>query len=250
MQGIVLAAGKGSRLGALTERIPKALIEVDGRPLVSYAIALLRALGIHEIIVVGGCHFEVLQDYIASKGEEILIIENKRFEWESLTSLEAALQHIHGPFLQIDVDFVYSWELVDHIRGLMHQRGIQVFGTPARYMIPDDMVKIKSRPDGTVAEMAKDLKDFNYGYTGMMSCDKENLEVLTKTVQGLLEAPLGKSERVWSMLPKLAQKGGRVAVADIDEYSAVEVDETEDIKKAERFIKEHTEDVSKFFVDS
>ena len=38
MQAVLLAAGLGSRLGSLTERIPKALITVGGEPLLAYAV--------------------------------------------------------------------------------------------------------------------------------------------------------------------------------------------------------------------
>jgi 2-C-methyl-D-erythritol 4-phosphate cytidylyltransferase len=47
--GIVAAAGSGLRLGA---EVPKALVPLAGRPLVSWAVEALRAGGVDEVVVV------------------------------------------------------------------------------------------------------------------------------------------------------------------------------------------------------
>ncbi len=51
MTGVVLCAGRGTRLAPLTERLPKPLVEVGGRPMVHYPLALLRAAGIHRVVL-------------------------------------------------------------------------------------------------------------------------------------------------------------------------------------------------------
>ena len=51
MRAMILAAGFGSRLRPLTDRVPKPLIEVGGQPLIAYPLALLRAAGIREVII-------------------------------------------------------------------------------------------------------------------------------------------------------------------------------------------------------
>ena len=43
MRGLILAAGRGSRMGALGDDRPKCLVELDGRPLLDRQIAALRA---------------------------------------------------------------------------------------------------------------------------------------------------------------------------------------------------------------
>jgi len=51
MTGVVLCAGRGTRLAPLTEQTPKPLVEVAGRPMVHYPLALLRAAGIRRIVL-------------------------------------------------------------------------------------------------------------------------------------------------------------------------------------------------------
>jgi L-glutamine-phosphate cytidylyltransferase len=54
VKGIVLAAGRGSRLGELTSDRPKALIEIGGRTLLDRQVTALRHAGAREVAVVAG----------------------------------------------------------------------------------------------------------------------------------------------------------------------------------------------------
>lgn len=51
MKALVLSAGYGERLRPLTEKIPKPLLEVGGRPLIHYPLLMLRRAGIAEIAI-------------------------------------------------------------------------------------------------------------------------------------------------------------------------------------------------------
>jgi NDP-sugar pyrophosphorylase family protein len=51
VRGMILAAGKGTRLRPLTESVPKALIEVAGQPMIAFPLRLLRAAGITEVVI-------------------------------------------------------------------------------------------------------------------------------------------------------------------------------------------------------
>jgi mannose-1-phosphate guanylyltransferase len=47
----ILGAGLGTRLKPLTENIPKPLLEIGRRPIITYAMAHLRAVGVKDFIV-------------------------------------------------------------------------------------------------------------------------------------------------------------------------------------------------------
>ena len=48
---MVLAAGYGTRLKPLTDRVPKPLVPVAGKPMIQYALDKLQAYGIEEIVI-------------------------------------------------------------------------------------------------------------------------------------------------------------------------------------------------------
>src|SRR5690348_17540871 len=51
MKVMMLAAGKGERLRPLTDRIPKPLVEVGGKPLVVWHLERLAAAGFAEVVL-------------------------------------------------------------------------------------------------------------------------------------------------------------------------------------------------------
>ena len=53
-RALILAAGRGSRMRALTANQPKCLVELGGRSLLNWQLAALRTAGIQEIAVVTG----------------------------------------------------------------------------------------------------------------------------------------------------------------------------------------------------
>jgi NDP-sugar pyrophosphorylase family protein len=47
----ILGAGLGTRLRLLTEKMPKPLLSIGGRPIITYAMEHLRSIGVHRFIV-------------------------------------------------------------------------------------------------------------------------------------------------------------------------------------------------------
>jgi NDP-sugar pyrophosphorylase family protein len=68
MKAVILAAGKGTRLGALTEYVPKPMISIGGVPLLERIMQALPNV-IDEIIIVVGYRSEVIQNYFGDEYE-------------------------------------------------------------------------------------------------------------------------------------------------------------------------------------
>lgn len=62
-QAVVLAAGKGSRLGGITEALPKPMIPIRGKPILEHTIERLTAHGVREIFINLYHHAQTIQIY-------------------------------------------------------------------------------------------------------------------------------------------------------------------------------------------
>jgi NDP-sugar pyrophosphorylase family protein len=59
----ILAGGLGTRLYPVTERIPKALVEINGDPFLAHQLRLLRGRGIEHVVLCIGQHGDRIRDY-------------------------------------------------------------------------------------------------------------------------------------------------------------------------------------------
>jgi L-glutamine-phosphate cytidylyltransferase len=63
MKGIILAAGRGQRMKALTDEKPKCLVKLHGKPLLERQLDALRGGGISQIAIVTGYKHEMLEEW-------------------------------------------------------------------------------------------------------------------------------------------------------------------------------------------
>ncbi|MCM1038216.1 MAG: glucose-1-phosphate cytidylyltransferase [Ruminococcus sp.] len=63
MKAIILAGGLGSRLGNLTENIPKPMLEIGGRPILWHIMKIYAHYGIRDFVICGGYKVNVIKDY-------------------------------------------------------------------------------------------------------------------------------------------------------------------------------------------
>jgi dTDP-glucose pyrophosphorylase len=54
MIGIILAAGRGTRMGTLTAQVPKPLLRVRGRPIIEHILGGFRSAGVRDVVIVTG----------------------------------------------------------------------------------------------------------------------------------------------------------------------------------------------------
>lgn len=64
MKAMVLAAGRGERMRPLTDRMPKPLVPVAGRPLIEHVIVRLARAGVTELVVNLGYRGDQLREHL------------------------------------------------------------------------------------------------------------------------------------------------------------------------------------------
>jgi len=66
MQAIILAGGLGTRLGARTRDLPKALIQIAGRPFLAWLVEALARSGYRQLVMCIGHYGEQIIDYLGT----------------------------------------------------------------------------------------------------------------------------------------------------------------------------------------
>lgn len=100
-KGMILAAGRGTRLGPLTEKLPKPLLPVANRPVMAQAIAALQRVGIMEICA-----------NVSYRGEQIVqafgddTVEGVQLHWQREQSLTGTAGGLKGMQCHLEDELV------------------------------------------------------------------------------------------------------------------------------------------------
>jgi MurNAc alpha-1-phosphate uridylyltransferase len=107
-KAMVLAAGYGMRLRPLTDRIPKPLIPVAGKPMIEYALDRLREYGVEEVVInVSHLKEQLIAHLSSCKGLNIKISEEAE-PLETGGGLKHALPLLGSePFFTINSDILW-----------------------------------------------------------------------------------------------------------------------------------------------
>ncbi|PSQ17133.1 UTP--glucose-1-phosphate uridylyltransferase [Halobacteriales archaeon QS_8_69_26] len=109
MQGVVLAAGEGTRLRPLTADRPKALVTVDGRPICSWCFDRLLDAGVDELVVVVGYLGDRIRERYGDAYRGVPVRYATQDERLGVAhALACAEEYVDGPFPYLHGDNVFD----------------------------------------------------------------------------------------------------------------------------------------------
>lgn len=238
LSAIVLAAGMGTRLGHLTAETPKALVMVNGRPIISYALRFLRELGVEHLVVVGGYHIDKLRFVVTELDPNARVVENPEYQKGTHSSLGVGLQHVESDTIILNGDCIFKRGVAERMRGHFNG-GIVMYSDTDRTLQHDD-AKIKVNERGGLLDIAKTLTDWDYGCVGITYGGKEMLPVLRDAVIAAKEAR-GDAASNEDVLLYVAKGGVHIGMGDISGIGAYEIDYPEEHARVESVIKAEPE---------
>jgi choline kinase len=152
LRGIILAAGRGSRLNHVAGGGPKCLVRVGGLTLVERQIASLRLAGIEDIVVVVGCQADRVR---RACGPSVQFIENTRFaQTNSLYSLWLARPLLLDGFVVMNCDVVCHPQMLIDLVSSQHDNALLVSYDAGP--LGDEEMKVQVRR-GVVTDLSKTM---------------------------------------------------------------------------------------------
>jgi L-glutamine-phosphate cytidylyltransferase len=113
MQAIILAAGRGSRLGEQAGGTPKPLLEISRRPLVEHQIEALAGCGIGPVCMVVGFGADDVREAVGIKAE---YVRNPRWNvTNSLYSFWLARDWVKEDVLVLNCDVLFAPEMIERL---------------------------------------------------------------------------------------------------------------------------------------
>jgi choline kinase len=234
MRGIILAAGKGSRLNGTIGDKPKCLLRVGGKTLLERQIEALKSVGITDIVVVVGCQADAVR---RSCGVRLTYVENSRFaQTNSLYSLWLARPLLYDGFVVMNCDVLFHPQMLSDLVTSRHEDALLIaYQDDDTEPLGEEEMKIKVRR-GRVTEIAKTLSPDE--------ADGENVGVVkfgrtgARLLAGLLDQRVASGGlRDWA--PKAFGDFARVRplhTVSTRGYPWTEIDFPEDYERAVRDI--------------
>jgi choline kinase len=108
-RAILIAAGRGKRLGAHTEEIPKCMVQVGAKPILGWVWDAFTAAGIEELVVIRGYRGDVLEQFVRDLAPRVHFVDNPAWQTNNvLLSLACARAYLDRPCLISYSDILFT----------------------------------------------------------------------------------------------------------------------------------------------
>jgi 1L-myo-inositol 1-phosphate cytidylyltransferase len=177
-QCLILAAGNGSRLRAVSGDLPKPLVPFQGRPILEHVIRSAQEARIEEFVIVLGYRGNLIRDWFENRWRgkaRFTWVENPDYDKSNGISALKARDAIDGNFLLLMSDHVFEPETA---RMMVRQHlapGEVILGVDTnveRIFDIDDATKVRRRGN-RIVEIGKDIEKYDALDTGMFLCSPD-----------------------------------------------------------------------------
>jgi choline kinase len=226
MQALILAAGDGGRMRALSAQAPKSLLNVGGRPIILRVIEALRAGGVRDITIVTGYHADALRSALAASAPadvRLRFVENDAPDLGNARSIWAAREAMRGSFVLTMADHIADESMVRAlIDGADGRCRLAVDRADASADRADEATLARV-VDGRVVALGKALSRWNALDTGLFWCTPAVFGAITPALRD------GEAGAVFATLART----GELDAVDVTGGAWIDIDTPQDLERAQ-----------------
>ena len=159
-RAIILAAGFGIRLEAITMHKPKCMVRVCGKPILEYQLDAYDKLDLDEIIIVTGYKSEIIENYVKQRNKKnIKIINNTNYHSSnnmySLWLCREELKESNQTFIS-NADVLFDMSI---LKRLSDKSGSYIICQKGTFN--DESMKVSTLDDGSICDISKTIAEEN-----------------------------------------------------------------------------------------
>ena len=237
MKGVILAAGRGTRLFANNGTSHKVLLEVGGQPIIDYALESYRSVGVTDLAIVVGHRREKIRDWVGSGsryGLKIHYIFNRRYLWGNALSLYAVKSFTgYDPFLLSMADHIFTPRLLERVADM--DSSLNVLAVDFQPSVGDIMEGTRVMVDekGHILRIGKELGRWDGIDAGVFR--------LSPTVFYGIEDILRQKSAEYQIsqaITRMIERGHSITACDITGCFWQDIDTQEDLRQARRSLED------------
>lgn len=223
MKAIILAAGRGTRLGL---DLPKAMVEIDcGQTIIDYQVENLKPfIPAQDILVVVGFKKEL----ITARHQELNFVVNERFALTNTSkSLLEGLNRVDDDVLWINGDVIFDRKLIPK----MLSAGCSCVLVDNKRCGPEE-VKYRIDEEGYITEISKQVEQARGEALGLNLVTKADLKPFRKHLELVADSEYFEK----AIENYIIQDKGRFLAVSADGLFCHEVDFPEDLARVRAYL--------------
>ena len=224
MQGVILAAGKGSRMGDID--MPKCLLEINEIPIIKHQINSFKKNGINDILVVTGYKSEMIHNLL---NNEVKYVQNSRFnEMNNIYSVWLAIQKLQDDFVCVYGDLMFDEKILEKCLEIKNEIGLMVEPNTR-----DETMKVKIENKKIVAVNKQIKHDVaNGNFIGMAKFSKKIIKIFFDEIDELI---IKNVDGYYTLgIEELIKKNIQVGYQFTNGLSWIDMDEAEEFQAAKK----------------